>query len=75
VAPEACAAGLRYPWDTWLDGRPWKLTRAEDYESRASTVVQNARTQAKRRGGNVRTRVLNEGDASEAVVIQFRREQ
>lgn len=30
--------------------------------------------QAKRRGGNVRSRLLNEGEESEAIVIQFRRD-
>jgi hypothetical protein len=62
----------RFPWSEWLDGRPWQLTRGEDYDSRAKTIIANARSQAKKRGGTVRTRTLNEGTEREAVVVQFR---
>jgi hypothetical protein len=59
----------RYPWDEWLSGSIVQLTRGEDFASNPKTIVANARNQAKRRGGTVRTRML--GDS---VVIQFRRE-
>lgn len=65
------AAASRYPWDELLDGDPWELVSGEDFASKASTVIANARAQAKRRGGTVRTRMLVEGDRT-AVVLQYR---
>lgn len=64
------ATTSRYPWDQLLDGAAWELVEGEDFGSRPTTFIANARTQAKRRGGNVRTRLLRDGDRS-AVVIQF----
>ncbi len=46
------------------------LRRGDDFSGKAKTFIQNARTQAKRRDGRVRTRLLDE----ETVVLQFRRE-
>jgi hypothetical protein len=62
----------RYPWEHWLDGQVWQLAKGDDYTSKAATVIANARTQAKRRGGAVRTRLLNEG-GRQTVVLQFRK--
>lgn len=59
----------RYPWDEWLDGQPWEVRPGEDFDSRASTFVGNARLQARRRGGKIRTRNLGDG----GLVIQFQR--
>jgi len=64
----------RYPWSEWLDGRPWRISRGEDYDARAKTFVANARAQAKRRGGSVRTRIVDEGSQAEGVILQFRRD-
>ena len=61
----------QYPWEEWLDGRVWQLTKGEDYNSRATTVIANARLQAKRRGGSLRTRLLKHEDG-EQIVVQFR---
>jgi hypothetical protein len=66
------AAASRYPWDELLDGDPWELVSGEDFSSKPATLIQNARMQAKRRGGTVRTRLMQEGDRS-TIVIQFRR--
>lgn len=63
----------RYPWDEWLDGRPWKVRRGSDFESKAGTFIANARAHARRRGGNVRTALFGEGTEQEYIVIQFRR--
>jgi hypothetical protein len=63
----------RFPWDQWLDGRPWRVDRGGDYESKAKTFIANARSQAKRRGGSVRTALFAEGTDGEYVVLQFRR--
>ena len=61
----------RYPWDELLDGDPWELVSGVDFMSKATTMIANARIQAKRRGGNVRTRLFQNGDRA-TVVIQFR---
>jgi len=60
----------RYPWDQLLDGSVWELVKGEDYTSRSTTIIANARLQAKRRDGTVRARLLNKGE-DESVVIQF----
>lgn len=70
----AATRAQQYPWDEWLDGNVWQLDRGTDYRAKASTIIANARLQAKRRGGILRTRLLEEGSASESVVVQFRRE-
>jgi hypothetical protein len=64
------AATSRYPWDQLLDGDPWELIAGEDFTSKPTTVIANARTQARRRGGSVRTRLLENGHRT-SVVIQF----
>jgi hypothetical protein len=66
------AATSRYPWDELLDGDPWELVAGEDFAAKPTTLIANARSQAKRRGGTVRTRLLQNGDRA-SVVIQFRR--
>jgi hypothetical protein len=63
----------RYPWDELLNGDAWELVSGDDFTSKPSTLVQNARAQAKRRGGNVRTRLFENGHRT-SVVIQFRPE-
>jgi hypothetical protein len=65
------AATSRYPWDELLNGDPWELVSGEDFASKPTTLIANARVQAKRRGGMVRTRLFQNGDRA-SVVIQFR---
>jgi hypothetical protein len=65
------AATSRYPWDELLNGDAWELVSGEDFTSKPTTIIANARTQAKRRGGTVRTRLLQNGDRA-VVVLQFR---
>jgi len=60
------------PWDQLTDGQVWQLTYGEDYTAKTNTVLANARTQAKRRGGTVRTRILNDA-GRESLVLQFHR--
>lgn len=47
-------AGVKYPWDEWLDGQIWELTHGKDF----NCVVVNFRSavyvEAKRRGKKVR---------------------
>lgn len=66
------ATGARYPWDEWLDGSAWELIRGDDFKSKPSTFRANAQTQARKRGGRVRSRALDRA-GREALVIQFRR--
>jgi hypothetical protein len=65
------AATSRYAWDELLDGEPWELVSGDDFTAKPTTLIANARVQAKRRGGSVRTRLLQNGDRP-SVVIQFR---
>ena len=64
----------RYPWDEWLDGSPWALKQGEDFDAKRATVISNARIQAEKRGGTVRSRMLDEGDTT-VVVIQYRQQR
>jgi hypothetical protein len=61
----------RYPWDEWLDGRVWALTVGEDFNAKVNTLKANAQLQAKKRGGRIRTRLLEDGD-KQTLVIEFR---
>jgi hypothetical protein len=65
-------AGARYPWEEWLDGSVWELRQGQDFTAKLPTFRANAQTQAKKRGGVIRSRRV-EVDGGEAVVIQFER--
>jgi hypothetical protein len=67
----AVASTSKYAWDQLLDGQPWECIQGEDFLSRPTTFVANARTQAKRRGGTIRTRNTSEGDRI-SIALQFR---
>jgi hypothetical protein len=67
----ALPSQARHPWNEWLDGQVWRLEHGEDFQAKSRTFVQNARAQAKRRGGRVKTRFLVE-NGRESVVLQFR---
>jgi hypothetical protein len=62
----------RYPWDEWLDGSVWELEQGRDFTSKVPTFRANAQTQARKRGGAIRTRLLDNGQVAH-LVIQFRR--
>jgi hypothetical protein len=61
----------RYPWAEVFDGAPWELTHGEDFDSKPSTFIANARAQAKRRGGSIKSRTIVTDDRT-VVVLQFR---
>ena len=65
------AGTRRYPWDEWLNGEVWQLFKDEDDSSKTTTILSNARIQAKRLGGSVRTRTLME-QGRESLALQFR---
>lgn len=58
----------KYPWDEWLDGSVWKLTKADDFPGvKAETMRTAAQAAAQKRDLKVRTSVQDEG---EAVIVQ-----
>jgi hypothetical protein len=61
----------RYPWERYLNGEIWQAFAGADFTCKPQTFIANVRHQAKRRGGSVRTRMLNE-DGRESVVLQYR---
>jgi hypothetical protein len=61
---------ISYPWDEWLDGRVWELVAGDDFSSKPETIRQNAAVQAQRRGGNVKTRLVADGER-QVVILQF----
>ena len=65
------ASTSKYAWNELLDGQTWECVQGEDFESRPSTFLANARAQAKRRGGTVRSRNTSEGDRV-SIALQFR---
>jgi hypothetical protein len=61
----------RFAWDQWLDGQVWELLAGDDFDaSKPATFRRNARVQAKERGGDVRTQLL-EREGREVIVLQF----
>ena len=68
----ATSTQSRYPWDQWLDGQVWELVAGEDFTSKPETIRQNAAVQATKRGGNVKTRLVADGER-QIVVLQMQR--
>jgi hypothetical protein len=69
----AAADQSKYPWEDWLDGDIWELTQGKDFKGRATTFRSNARSQAKRRGGKLRARILRSEGNIERIYLQFHR--
>ena len=42
--------GTEYPWEKWLDGQVWLLTKGEDFESTTRSFQISARRAALKRG-------------------------
>jgi hypothetical protein len=61
----------RYPWDEYLDGSVWELTRGEDFRCSVRSIQGAARAQANRRRGTVRMRTRRSENGREVVVMQF----
>jgi hypothetical protein len=47
--------GERYPWDQWLDGSIWVLTKGEDFDCTITAIRSGAFAAAARRRIKVRT--------------------
>lgn len=60
----------KYPWDQWLDGHVWLLRKGEDYETTSPSMRAIATTAAKREGKRLQTRIAQDEDGTEALVIQ-----
>jgi hypothetical protein len=54
-----------------MDGAVWELAMGEDFDSKPSTFLGNARAQAKRRGGAIKSRTIVTDDRT-IVVLQLR---
>lgn len=39
-----------YPWSEWADGRPWRITRGEDFAVPAQSMAAMIRAHAQRAG-------------------------
>lgn len=65
ISPKA-----RYPWDQWLDGQVWQLEERDDYGCKTTTLRQNAKVQATKRGGRVKSCVNKEPDG-DILYLQF----
>lgn len=55
-----------YPWDQWLDGRTWQLTRGVDFACTCASLRTLAHRAAARRGGLLTTSI-----AGEDVTLRF----
>jgi hypothetical protein len=65
------SGAARYPWNEYLDGGVWELTRGEDFDCSVKSLQGAARNQAGRRSGSVRMRTRQASDGREVVVMQF----
>jgi hypothetical protein len=63
----------RYDWNQLLDGAPWELVAGTDFPGKLQTFTANARNQASKRGGRLRTRQFKD-ETPERLVIQFIRD-
>ena len=60
-------AGVKYPWDEWLDGQIWELTHGKDFNCVTGNFRSVVYVEAKRRGKKVRASVKEN-----SLVIQAR---
>jgi hypothetical protein len=51
----------KHPWNEWLDGSTWRITRGIDFDARPSSIRQEILQTAARRGLGAETSV--EGDS------------
>lgn len=49
---------IDYPWDEWLDGRPWELVPGEDFKCTPASFRMLAALNAKHRGLKLVSRTL-----------------
>ena len=56
-----------YPWDDWLNGKPWKLVHGQDFLVKIASFQTQASIVSRRRGGHVKTQTV----AGDAFIVQF----
>lgn len=59
MAKQATKRG-KYPWDEWLNGESWRLTRGVDFQVSLQALRAAASQAAKRQGCRVTTRKVND---------------
>lgn len=57
-----------YPWDEWLDGSTWLLTKGEDFDIQIESMRQSIYNMARRRGGHARVSTTVDGTG---VLLRF----
>lgn len=61
------STGYTYPWDEWLDGSVWRLTRSEDFpNARATSMRVRFHHMARARDMKVHTKF----EEAEVLVVQ-----
>jgi hypothetical protein len=55
-----------YPWAEWVDGSTWRITRGEDFEVTAKSMVANLYSHAYRQGLSLEAR-----QDGESIEFQF----
>ena len=60
----------RYPWETWLDGNIWKLTKGEDFFADTKSMRMMVYKQAKDRNARCNTTVLDESTIDIQAVME-----
>lgn len=61
--------GVKYPYDKWMDGSIWMITKGEDFTCTANSMRSALFSAAKERGLKVRTSVVK-GSKPEQLVFQ-----
>lgn len=56
----AASNGDDYPYDQWLNGEIWILTRGEDFKPTPNSFSGTIRSAALRRNGRCHTKVMDE---------------
>lgn len=68
--PGGAGRPRRYPWDEWTNGRPWRITRGEDYTIATENMRTNLHMRATSIGRKVQTRRVTD-DQEESLIFQF----
>lgn len=63
----------KYPYDEWLDGRPWKIRQGEDFTVSVRSMMRNIQNYARENKlGRIRTSIpADQGNPNEAKEFVF----
>lgn len=59
LRPRGCQDG-QYPWDEWLNGKPWLLTKDEDFSVEPESFRTTASAAGRRKGFHMRIHKVSE---------------